>query len=374
VRAGGGGRGGFSGRLVPDPAPLHIIRHGPAKLNLTLAILGRRADGFHSLHSIMVPLALGDALTVSAAPRSHADSLRVVGVPVSTGPDNLILRAIAATRAAVIAGHAGPIDTAAALAEVPSLAVRLNKCVPVAAGLGGGSSDAAAAIDAALAAWGATLPRHVAREVAASLGSDVPFFLAGGAALVTGRGEFVEPLPDLVGEPPAVLLVTPRVAVSTAAVFGAYDRVPRGARRSTAHDVSRALAEEMRAGLTSERLLARAADLAGANDLQAASLESAPQLEEFRRALASIVGRPVCQSGSGPTVWVLYDSLVSARKAARFVRLAVGDGRLPAIGEDEPFIDATTIHGRGGATGVATTQAPAVHNAFSSDTEKPEGR
>jgi 4-diphosphocytidyl-2-C-methyl-D-erythritol kinase len=374
MRAGGGGRGGFSGRIVPDPSPLHVIRHGPAKLNLTLAVLGGRADGFHSLHSIMVPLALGDALTVSVAPRSPADTLRVVGVPVTTGPDNLILRAIAATRAAVMAGHMGPIETSAALAEVPSLAVRLTKCIPVAAGLGGGSSDAASAIDAALAAWGTTLPRHVAREVAASLGSDVPFFLAGGAALVTGRGEFVEPLPDLVGEPPAVLLVTPRVAMSTASVFAAYDGAARSSRRSTAHDISRGLAEEMRAGLTAERLLARAADLGAANDLYSASLDAVPELKEFRRELASLVGRPVCQSGSGPTAWVLYDSLAAARKAVRFVRLAVADGRLPSIGEGEPFVDATTIHGRGGATGAATTQAPAVHNAFSSDTEKPEGR
>ena len=374
ARGGGGDRGGFSGRLVPAPAPLHVFRHAPAKLNLTLAILGRRDDGYHSLHSIMVPLALADAMTVSAAPRAQADSLRVVGIPVTTAPENLILRAIAATRAAVMAGHTGPIDAGAALAEVPALAFRLTKTIPVAAGLGGGSSDAAASIDAALAAWGATMPRHVAREVAASLGSDVPFFLAGGAALVTGRGEFVEVLPDLVGEPPAVLLVTPRLAVSTAAVFEAYDRGARGSRRSTSHDVSRALAEEMRAGITTEALLARAVDLADSNDLLTASLEVVPGLGDFRQVLGALVARPVCQSGSGPTSWVLFDSLASARKAARFVRLAIADGRLPKIGDGEPFVDATTIHGRGGATGAATTQAPAVHNAFSSDTVKPEGR
>ncbi len=375
--AGSGDRGGFSGRVVPDPSPLHVVRHAPAKLNLTLAVLGRRADGYHSLHSVMVPLALSDALTVSVAPRSQADSLRVVGFPVSTSPDNLILRAIAATRAAVLAGYSGPMGdraTAAALAEVPPLSVRLTKSIPVAAGLGGGSSDAAAAMNAALAAWGASLPGQVALEVAASLGSDVPFFLAGGAALVTGRGEYVEPLPDLTGEPPAVLLVTPNLPVSTAAVFAAYDRGARPSRRDAAHEISDGLAEEMRSGLGSADLLALASDFASANDLLVASQDVASNLDDFRQALAELVDRPVCQSGSGPTAWVLFDSLASARKAVRFVRLAVADGRLSSPGEGDPFVEATTIYGRGGATGAVTAQAPAVHTAFSSETNSPEGR
>ena len=185
---------------VVGGARLHVVRHAPAKLNLTLAVTGRRDDGFHSLHSVMVPLTLSDALTVSAAPSGAvADSLRIFGLSLSAVPENLVLRAIAATRAAVMQGVPGTA------VETPRLAARLSKRIPVAAGLGGGSSDAAAAMNAALAIWNATLTPAQATAVAASLGSDVPFFLARGAALITGRGEFVEPLPQVLGEPePAV--------------------------------------------------------------------------------------------------------------------------------------------------------------------------
>ena len=225
-------------------ASIHVVRFAPAKLNLTLAVVGRREDGFHDLHSIMVPLSLGDALTVAARPGGATrDSLRVTGLALSSAPDNLVVRAIAGARAAVAGTWPG------APAAPPPLAARLAKRIPVAAGLGGGSSDAAAAIDASLAAWAAGLAPAEKAELAASLGSDVPFFLAGGAALITGRGEFVEPLPDIGGDPPAVLLVTPRLPVASASVFAAYAGGARRGPASPALEISERLAAAMRTGL-----------------------------------------------------------------------------------------------------------------------------
>ena len=355
--------------MTTDATPgarIHVVRFAPAKLNLTLAVVGRREDGYHALHSIMVPLSLGDALTASAAaPGAVRDSLRVTGLSLSSAPDNLVLRAIAAARTAVAATwHGAP-------AAPPPLAARLAKRIPVAAGLGGGSSDAAAAIEAALAAWAASLDPQERVELAASLGSDVPFFLAGGAALVTGRGEFVEPLPDFGGEPPAVLLVTPRLPVATASVFKAFAGGARPADAERAAETSQRLVSEMRAGMTAAGLIERAAEMASANDLRPATASIAPGLQSFVRAVEKLVARPVCQSGSGPTLYSLYPTLAEARKAVRFVRLAAVNGTLPLVGAGEPFVAATTIAGRPRLPAPppengrpAATRPRTVHNGF----------
>jgi 4-diphosphocytidyl-2-C-methyl-D-erythritol kinase len=358
----------------PAGAHIHIVRFAPAKLNLTLAVVGRREDGFHALHSVMVPLSLGDALTVAVRAGGGArDFLRVTGLALASAPDNLVLRAIAAARAAVGGSWPG------APAAPPPLAARLAKRIPVAAGLGGGSSDAAAAIDAALAAWAASLTPAERAELAASLGSDVPFFLAGGAALVTGRGEFVEPLPDIEGDPPAVLLVTPTLPVATASVFKAYAGGARRREASRAVEISENLAAQMRVGLTGADLLERAADLALANDLMSAAASIGPGLNAFVAALEKLVGRPACQSGSGPTLWCLYPTLAEARKAVRLVRLAAVNGTLPLIGAGEPFVAATTIAGRpappavslpDGTTG--TIRPRTVHNGSDAGGSAPD--
>lgn len=355
-------------------ARIHVVRFAPAKLNLTLAVVGRRKDGYHALHSVMAPLSLGDALTASTAPPGAGlDSLRVTGLALSSAPDNLVLRAMAATREVVAPTWPG------APADPPPLAARLAKRIPVAAGLGGGSSDAAAAIDASLAAWAAGLLPVEKAELAASLGSDVPFFLAGGAALITGRGEFVEPLPDIEGDPPAVLLVTPKLPVATAAVFAAYAGGPRRGPASPALEISQRMATAMRTGLAAEDLLGSAAELARANDLMTAAASIVPGLRAFVAALERLVGRPVCQSGSGPTLWALYPTLTEARKAVRFVRLAAVNGTLPLVGSGEPLVAATTIAGRStppavsppdGTTG--TIRPRTVHNGFDAAEHGPE--
>jgi 4-diphosphocytidyl-2-C-methyl-D-erythritol kinase len=330
----------------PDrPAPVDptrrltpVVRLAPAKLNLSLAVVGRRPDGYHELHSVMATLDLADRLSLAPA-AGRADTLHVTGFDAGPEAANLVLRALGATREAIGAGWAGTGG------PPPALAARLDKRIPVAAGLAGGSSDAAATIDGALEAWGAALTIHERLRVAARLGSDVPFFLAGGLATVEGSGERVTPLRGIVGEPPGILLVTAPIALSTGAVFSAFDDGARplgGATRTS----SEHLAEELRAGLTTGALIDRAGVLAVANDLAPAAAAVEPGLVALRRALLRRLGRPVGQSGSGPTLWVLYPSRAAAEEAAEQVRAGVADGTIPMPGTGAPFIVATAIAAR----------------------------
>lgn len=319
-------------RLTP------VVRLAPAKVNLTLAVVARRRDGFHDLHSVVVPLVLADRLSV-AIRASGPDSLHVTGFDPGPPVANLVLRAIAATRAAVVGSWPG------APAAPPPLAARLEKRIPVAAGLGGGSSDAAATIDAALEAWAATASDGERVAIAASIGSDVPLFLAGGPVLVEGRGERVTRLHGVrsrPGDEPGVLVVTPAVAIHTAAVFAAWSAGamsdPGMARRTSEH-----FASEFGSGLTGRQLIERAGVLASANDLAAAAAVVEPGLVSFRRALTRRLGRPVGMSGSGPTLWVLYPSVGAAEEAAIEIRAAVEAGELVAPGSGPPFVAATGI-------------------------------
>lgn len=313
-----------------------VVRLAPAKLNLTLAVVGRREDGYHTLHSVFVPLTLADRLSLAPI-AGHRDMLHVTGRDAGPPADNLVLRALATTRSAVGGGWPGGPGPA------PAIAARLDKRIPVAAGLAGGSSDAAATVDGALEAWGAELDEHTRLAVAAQLGSDVPFFLAGGPALVEGRGELVAPLHGLHGTP-GVVLVTPIVAVSTPDVFAAFDAIRShgdgSVRASSAH-----LAEELRAKLSAADLVARAGVLASANDLLPATSLVVPELVPFKRALSRLLHRPIGLSGSGPTLWALYASEAEATDAAETVRSALDDGSLAAPGSPEPFVCATAIVG-----------------------------
>jgi 4-diphosphocytidyl-2-C-methyl-D-erythritol kinase len=316
-------------RLAP------VIRLAPAKLNLTLAVVGRRPDGYHALHSVMVSLALADRLSLAVAEGSGADTLHATGFDPGPAADNLVLKALAAARASV----------QRARVPAPPLAARLEKVIPVAAGLAGGSSDAATAVDAALEAWAVDLDDEARVAIALGLGSDVPFFLAGGAALVEGRGERVTRLHGI-NDPshgaPAVVLVTPAIPAHTAAVFAAWSDGAMGdpgvARRTSEH-----FASEFGSGLTVRALVERAGVLASANDLWPAAAAVVPGLVPMRRALTRLTRRPIGLSGSGPTLWALYASLDEATTAAEEVRNAAAAGELPIPGDTAPFVTATTI-------------------------------
>jgi len=209
------------------------IDRAPAKLNLYLEILGRRADGFHELETLMVPIKLADSLSL-ASTRPTAErqrgpirlevretySGRATERPpmVASGGDNLVVRALELLRR-----HSGCRMGAS---------VRLVKRIPVAAGLGGGSSDAAAALRLANSAWQLNWPAERLAEVATEVGSDVPFFLSGGAAVCRGRGEQVV---RLHGMPRFdVVIVKPPHGLSTADVYRAHDALTgnAGARSS----------------------------------------------------------------------------------------------------------------------------------------------
>jgi 4-diphosphocytidyl-2-C-methyl-D-erythritol kinase len=319
-----------------------VVRVAPAKVNLTLAVVGRRPDGFHALHSVMAATMLADRL--SMAPRAiepgapAVDSLHVTGFDPGPPAHNLVLRAVALARQAV------RLSWPAAPAEPPPLAIRLDKRIPIAAGLAGGSSDAAAALDGALEAWGVELSVGDRIAFGARLGSDVPFFLAGGpVALVEGRGERVAPLVGVRGRPAALLLVTPAVAVSTVAVYAAYDGGAGPPDRGSTLQASRHLADELAAGaLSAAQLADRGGVLASANDLLAATGRIAPEVVRFRRSLARLLGRRIGQSGSGPTTWTLYPSHDEAEAAANVVERALDEGGL-APGGPRPFVMATTM-------------------------------
>lgn len=316
-----------------------VIRLAPAKINLTLAVVGRRTDGFHSLHSVMVPLGVFDRLSLAPAAGTE-DSLHVTGADTGPVAENLVLKAIAAARAVALATHGRG-------AASPPLAARLEKRIPVAAGLAGGSSDAAAALDGALEAWGLEVPLPARAGAAARLGSDVPFFLAGAMSLVEGRGERVTPLPNLAGVAPGVLLVTPNVAIRTADAFAAFDAGgaaapadPGSTRLSSEH-----LVAELRGGLSAKDLVVRAGALAMANDLAPAAFALVPGLLQLRRSLSRMLGRPVGLSGSGPTLWALYPSLDDAREAAAAVDGGLARRDLEAPGSGRPFVAATELGG-----------------------------
>jgi 4-diphosphocytidyl-2-C-methyl-D-erythritol kinase len=314
----------------------------PAKVNLTLSIGPRRMDGYHDLHSVMVPLAFGDVVSVAPG-HGPEDSLHVVGDPGPPRPDDLVLRGIAAARRTARAAL-GPS------AELGALAARLEKRIPIAAGLAGGSSDAAAAFEAALEAWGVAAAVPVGERVAAAMavGSDVPFFLAGGPAVVEGKGERVRPLRPPAGGPTGVVVVSPTVGISTAEVFRRYDAGgeaapadPRSARITSEH-----LAQELAAGLATDQLVVRAGVLATANDLVNATAALLPALRALRRAVARHLGRPVGQSGSGPSLWAIYPSAAAAEAAAVDLDAAFANGSITSPGDRPPRIIATTIIGR----------------------------
>jgi len=199
----------------------------PCKINLHLRVLDRRPDGFHDLESLFAALSFGDSLRVEILPRSAGPepvALVVRGRPVDVPPErNLVSRAVEMFRRET--GFDG------------GCVVTLVKRTPTGAGLGGGSSDAASTLLALDRLTGAALPAETLARMARDLGSDAPFFLAGGAAWVTGRGEIVTPVasPATAAAPGglAVLLVKPPFGSDTA---GAYRRLDEARRAGPARD------------------------------------------------------------------------------------------------------------------------------------------
>lgn len=290
------------------PAPLTassptgpvVETSAPAKLNLSLSVLSRRSDGYHDIESLMVPVSLADSLVVrgSSEPgirlsvrfggRLNAPAGAALRRDVPTDGSNLVVRALR-----LLAEEAG-IE--------PRLEIELVKRIPSGAGLGGGSSDAAAVLRAAARLWRLDWPVPRLAGIGARLGSDIPWFFAGGAAIVSGRGEQVEPV---AGMPPLHgVIASPAAGLSTAAVYRAC--VPDAARAGVSARLARALVR---------RDLPAALDLLD-NDLEPPARALCGDIDRLLEGLAAAGGLRPMLTGSGSACFALARTLTEARAVA----------------------------------------------------------
>jgi 4-diphosphocytidyl-2-C-methyl-D-erythritol kinase len=270
----------------------------PAKINLQLAVGPLRPDGYHGLVTVFHAIGLFDMVSVAAA---EADSVAVTGEGAGQVPadgDNLALRAVRALRA-VVAAQAGP-----------GVAVTINKRIPVAAGLAGGSADAAAALVACNELWRAGLPVRELCEVAAGVGSDVAFAVLGGTAVGRGRGERLTPALMPAARYHWVLAFADG-ALSTPEVYGTLDRLRAADGGAAEPELSTELMAALRAG-DLERL-----GRSLSNDLQAPAISLFPALRKTLDVGSESGALGALVSGSGPTCLFL------ARDARHATDLAV---------------------------------------------------
>jgi 4-diphosphocytidyl-2-C-methyl-D-erythritol kinase len=261
-----------------------------AKINLCLHVMGKRPDGYHELRTIFQTISLHDTLTLSVTPDAGGAGIVLQsndpGLPL--GSDNLVVRAIQAIIPEI--GFEG------------SVSAHLDKKIPVARGLGGGSSDAAAALIGMLRLTKKRLPLPRLMEVAAGLGADVPFFLFGGRALAVNRGDEIYPLPDALRR--TVIVVSPRgIGVSTKE---AYEWL--------APELTR-LVKPPR--IWSFCALCWSRQERVANDFEGPVFSRYPRLGEIRAGLLQVGAAEAALAGSGSAVFGVFRNPAQARRAAR---------------------------------------------------------
>jgi 4-diphosphocytidyl-2-C-methyl-D-erythritol kinase len=274
--------------------PLPLRELARAKVNLTLKVLGRRADGYHELETLVTFAGLHDAITLEAG----AGGRVAVSGPFARyiSGENLLVRALALLKEVDPALRLGP--------------VRLEKNLPVAAGLGGGSADAAALLRAVRRANPERAAGVPWAEIAARLGADVPVCLGDRAALVSGIGHAVQPLRQL--PPLHAVLVNPGMPLATARVFAALEAGPAPSRRAPPAppelpDLDGVLAYMAAIG----------------NGLERAAIALLPAIGEVKSALeAEPDCRAAAMSGSGPTCFGVFGRRESARRAAEALATA----------------------------------------------------
>jgi 4-diphosphocytidyl-2-C-methyl-D-erythritol kinase len=276
-------------RKGPSPltsARMAVEAFAPAKVNLTLHVLGKRTDGYHLIDSLVVFAGVGDRIKVSDAPGLHLEIVGPMAADLPADDGNLVLRAarFLAARGALIT---------------------LTKNLPIASGIGGGSADAAATFRALGELWRCELP---STADAASLGADVPVCLEPRSRRMSGIGEVLAEVPPL---PPAwLVLANPRVSVATGAVFAALaarDRAPMPQVLPDFPDV--------------ESLAAFLADMR--NDLEVPACRTAPVIASVLAALTDQTGCMLARmSGSGATCFGLFRAQADAERAARNLGVA----------------------------------------------------
>jgi 4-diphosphocytidyl-2-C-methyl-D-erythritol kinase len=291
----------------PTETPAHPTMRvlAPAKINLHLRVGPPTADGFHPLLSWMATVGLFD--TLEFAPVAHAGiTLRCDDPAIPVDASNLVTRCASALLD-VYASSSPSHRT------VTGITAALQKRIPVGAGLGGGSSDGAFTLRALNRLLGLDWPASRLSEVAARFGSDLSFFLFGPSSVCTGRGEIVRPIP-----PPrqrAAVLVLPGIHMATPGVYRKFDEMKLGE--------SRVLVDEPDwshwTALDAEQLLPRLI-----NDLEAPAFALRADLAHLRDRAAQSLGRPVLMSGSGSSLFTLYDDKAEAVEAARRLHAVLG--------------------------------------------------
>lgn len=255
---------------------MNLFMDAPAKINLTLEVLGKRNDGYHDLLSAIQTVNLFDTLTLAPAEGIEL----TCNIPALASADNLVVRAAILFKAAT--GYRG------------GAAIHLHKRIPTAAGLGGGSSDAAATLKGLAQLWDFTdFPYDGLVEICTQLGMDVPFFLRGGTSMVEARGDIVIPLPPL--RPTHFVLVHPAIDIAnkTAKMYGSLSP-----ENYTTGEVTERLIGLLReSGRLCNSLLFNVFDTVAASVL--------PGIEDEIERFAWIAGRPVVLSGAGPTLYCL---------------------------------------------------------------------
>jgi 4-diphosphocytidyl-2C-methyl-D-erythritol kinase len=262
----------------------------PAKINLHLRVGPPRADGFHPLLSWMTTVGLRDTLTISSNPGNKEITLACSEPTLPCDDRNIVMKAAKLLR--------GRLNR--------SVAIHLEKQIPHGGGLGGGSSDAAHTLIALNHFWELKESPQRLHELAEQLGSDVPFFLHGSSSICKGRGEQVKPI-----APPAkarwVVLILPALAMPTPAVYRKFDEMKLGRQE----DIEQEPAWNQWAALSSQDLLRQLV-----NDLEAPAFAIEPELGKLRAEAEQNLGRIVRMSGSGSSLFTLFDTRAEAETAA----------------------------------------------------------
>ena len=267
-----------------------------AKINLTIDVIGKRPDGYHEVSMVMQTIDLHDLITLTAADSGITVSANRLEVP--TGSENLVYKAAELIKPP---GFNGGVQ------------IHIEKNIPMAAGLAGGSADAAAVLEGLNQLWELKLTREELMKIGSQIGSDVPFCVLGGTALAEGRGEKLTPLP----EAPEIWLVLakPPVGVSTKDVYGQYNPC-NTSRRPDNNAMIRALAKGDKVEIM-ENLV---------NVLESVTLHRYPEVAGLKQLMVRSGAQAALMSGSGPTVFGVVPEKAAALEVVQRLRKEFSDG------------------------------------------------
>jgi len=281
-----------------EPAGRILRCHAPGKINLGLRVVGRRADGYHELESLFAPLDFGDDVEVAVSDSATPEvEIKLEGACDAIPADATNL------------GYRAAADFAKAAGLNCRIELRIEKRLPVGAGLGGGSSDAGAVLRALGDLFPDALDGSRLAALALGLGADVPFFLDPRPAMVRGIGERIEAVDDLPSLP--VLLANPGIALSTAEVFRTFAAIQPALTKSAPDRRIPRLSGVTGPGWTLER----AAERSLKNDLEPIAIRLCPPIARLLRQIQAAGAQAVGMSGSGATVFGLFESAQAAERA-----------------------------------------------------------